>query len=601
MKNTINLNWRKTLYFFTLMIISTSAQAQEFPIELHCNGCDLFVESMAVGPDGDIYVTGRTGRYNQFIFGPNGINEVHSPSYAPYISNYDIFIARFHPDSIPSDNELVWLVVGRTTAASSPLKHSGKDIEVDASGNAYVVGSMFGNVEFERVFPTPLSTIPACPGSMRHFVTKINADGTPDWVADVKPTTVAETFGEAIALDEANNRIITGGYASVNAASTTITMRNQDCTDQCGFTAVPTPTGNVGFISEYTLSGMNYRVAGIGERVMALTINDSYPEQIWATGSIYNTDLDVMLADVYMDFVDEPCINFSYNLMNVSGVGDDIGLDIDWENDGTVVLTGAFTTQLTWDPTPDMIWTIAGNTDIFVGRISSGIMDFTTTSTIPDGAVSTSLPIPYNKRSSCIAADRSTPFSRIIIGYDASINGHLETQELSTTLAPTSAVQYINPVASGDFARAMEIDYGVGGSADKRFLAGDFSNVFGGGSGYDFGPGGVIGALGTYWDGYVTRLDASHVMTALILGTDELDEAIGIELFPNPTEGLVTLRIDMNTISIKIVDNKGGVLIEREGLNAGEHSLNLNGLTPGFYLLEINSTEGNFTRKLIVR
>lgn len=90
-------------------------------------------------------------------------------------------------------------------------------------------------------------------------------------------------------------------------------------------------------------------------------------------------------------------------------------------------------------------------------------------------------------------------------------------------------------------------------------------------------------------------------MTAIILGTDELDETIGIELFPNPTEGLVTLGIDVNAISMKIVDGKGRVLIEREGLNAGKHSLNLNDLTPGIYLLKINSTEGNFTRKVIVR
>lgn len=600
MKTTRKLNWRKALYFFALIIISSSAQAQQLPIELHCNGCDLFVESMDIGPDGDIYVTGRTGRYNQFTFGPNGINEVHSPSYAPYTSNYDIFIARFHPDDISSLNDLVWLTVGRTTTTSSPLQHSGKDIEVDASGNAYVVGSMFGNVEFERVFPTSVP-MPVCSGSMRHFVTKINADGTPNWVADVKPTTVAETFGEAIALDEANNRIITGGYASINSPSTTITMRNSDCTDQCSFTAVPTPTGHVGFISEYTLTGMNHRATSIGERVMALAINESYPEQVWATGSTYNTDLDVMLADVFMDFVDEPCINFSYNLMNVSGVGDDIGLDIGWENDGNVVLTGVFTSQLTWNPTPGSITTIAGNTDIFVGKILSGTMNFTSTSLIPDGAASTSLPIAYNKRSSCIAADKSTPSSRIIIGYDANMFGDLETQELSTTLTPTSPVEYITHVSPGDFARAMEIDFTSSGSAGKRFLAGDFSNLNGGSGGYDFGPGGIIGALGTFWDGYVTRLDASHTMTAISLETDELDETIGIELFPNPTEGFATLRIDMNAISMKIVDSKGRVLIEKEGLNAGKHSLNLIDLTPGVYLLKINSTEGNFTRKVIVR
>ena len=51
---------------------------------------------------------------------------------------------------------------------------------------------------------------------------------------------------------------------------------------------------------------------------------------------------------------------------------------------------------------------------------------------------------------------------------------------------------------------------------------------------------------------------------------------------------------------MKIVDSKGRILIEKNGLNAGEHSINVSDFTPGVYLLEINSTEGNFTRKLIV-
>jgi len=594
-----------TLLVFSLLI-GSNAWTQEFPILLHANGQDVYVESMDVGPSGDIYVTGRTGLYDQFTFNPCWWNIWYSPSPctpAP-LGQSDIFIARFHPDDITmTNNTLVWMVVGRSSISPSPSVHSGKDIEVGSDESAYVVGTMSGDVTFQKIWPTCGPVYPACATTTinRHWVGRFDANGVPMWIADAQPENWSETYGEAITLDEGNNRLFTGGYATPNASSDVIYMRNSNCTNGCSFLATPMPSGALGFVSQYDLSGTSYRAGQVGERVMALTMDANDSEHVWATGSTYNSDLDVLLADLHMTVSSATCVNFGISYKGISGDGDDIGLDIACTEVGDVMLVGAFTQDLTWTEPPGGFLTIpAGMSEIFVGTYGVAT-DFTTPSTIPFGVPSTVLPINYRKRTACIAADNVTPGSdRVVIGYDAMMNGTLETQDIDVLFNPISNVEYVLPVADNTKARAMEIEFGNNGAVDDRFFAGDFYHTSG--SGFQFGASSVC-TMGNGWfnEGFVTRLDNAHVMTNLVLNSEELEADPTMELFPNPADDQLVIRGTAEIQSFKLYDGEGRVLVSEEEVNSTEHLIDVSNFTSGVYLIEIQSKQGNYTKKLTVK
>ena len=232
------------------------SSGQTFPVSINSLGRTATVTSMDVGPTGDIYVTGKIGKHTETTFGPGGCGlNIMYTTFSPGLFKQTIFVAKLKPSG-----SLDWMVVG-ISDMMSPDDVSGSDIEVDNLGNAFFTGTMIGNVEFRRIHGGPPASISSCAplgfNSLRHFVGRIDPNGTPMWVAETEAA-VVRTYGEAITLDEANNRLFTGGYADTGFWSETVFFKDEDCTGGCSFNSLPTPsTGKTGFIAEYTMDGVN--------------------------------------------------------------------------------------------------------------------------------------------------------------------------------------------------------------------------------------------------------------------------------------------------------------------------------------------------------
>lgn len=85
---------------------------------------------------------------------------------------------------------------------------------------------------------------------------------------------------------------------------------------------------------------------------------------------------------------------------------------------------------------------------------------------------------------------------------------------------------------------------------------------------------------------------------------DELN-GIGLNLFPNPGNGIALLQLDQATaenLLVEVYDNKGA-LVATSTMPAGSHSLKLSRETehPGIYLVKISGSEFSTTKRLVVK
>ena len=89
------------------------------------------------------------------------------------------------------------------------------------------------------------------------------------------------------------------------------------------------------------------------------------------------------------------------------------------------------------------------------------------------------------------------------------------------------------------------------------------------------------------------------------VGINEIasDEMV-VNLYPNPSAGLVQLTFPepLKIESQLVLRNAAGVLLWQSKLpaNIQQHSLDLQGLAPGMYFIEMISTESRLVQKLVI-
>jgi hypothetical protein len=91
-------------------------------------------------------------------------------------------------------------------------------------------------------------------------------------------------------------------------------------------------------------------------------------------------------------------------------------------------------------------------------------------------------------------------------------------------------------------------------------------------------------------------------VVVLSLSTDSF-EINGFRLFPNPATNTLTLTSDSQKINqIAIYDLKGSLVLENSNTNTLRQEINISALTPGLYITEVTSENGNrFTHKLVIK
>ncbi|MBL9169192.1 MAG: SBBP repeat-containing protein [Verrucomicrobiales bacterium] len=156
---------------------------------------------IAVDQAGNSFVTGRYGS-NPVTFGAGESNQTALPGLGRN-NGEDVFIAKYNPNG-----QLVW-----AKSAGGATGNGGMGIDIDDSGNAYVVGRYSGTATFgpgevhETVLKGPLGS------NYEIFVAKYLSDGTLAWVRSGLGQAEHDE-GTAIAVDKDGNSYATGTFRS---------------------------------------------------------------------------------------------------------------------------------------------------------------------------------------------------------------------------------------------------------------------------------------------------------------------------------------------------------------------------------------------------
>lgn len=585
-----------------LLFISLSLSSQPFPIELVGNGGDVYVNSTAVDADGNIYITGSLAPYVDFRFDPCGA-PISSPDGAAYTR---VFIAKLDP----SGSTVLWLV----TSTSQPYGNifAGNDIELDSEGNVYVVGTIFGSaVTFTNVGSGAF--ISSCGNGERHFVTRISSAGTPAWISETSST--LPSYGEGITIDEDYGRLHTGGYVGQAGSGAVVNFPDADCTGGCNFTvSVPGGYGspNVGFIATYNLAdGDNTGSYQMGERVMDLDMDRYETSNIWITGSRHDVgspDRDILFAKVQLNVV--PCgpltIDYSIPVSDGAAPGGDMGLDITSTWDDKVVFVGNFT-NLTNFPSGGVLTAGAGNSDHFVASWDPVALTFTSVRTTTSYGPATVNTDYYMNRTICVASP-FTSSAKVAIAYDkdvftdgtSAVSGAIITRLLQVDLTDLAMTGFSASLPPGGpysllspHARAMEIVFDQ--ATDDKYLVGDHT------ANLNIGGCALVGGV-SQKNGYISRINDLHTMfykkDPAISSQELKSEQPGeIEIFPNPSQGLVQISGLTVGAEVELMDLSGKTIIRRT-VNSAHETLNLSEFKNGMYLIRIHHNEEVKTFKL---
>jgi hypothetical protein len=92
--------------------------------------------------------------------------------------------------------------------------------------------------------------------------------------------------------------------------------------------------------------------------------------------------------------------------------------------------------------------------------------------------------------------------------------------------------------------------------------------------------------------------------TDKLLSVNEFQNTHEVIVYPNPTSELITINSpnnnDVYAVSIYSIDGKF-IGRYKNPLMTSQFSINVENLSTGFYTLKIETTNGNFSKKVIVR
>jgi Secretion system C-terminal sorting domain len=73
----------------------------------------------------------------------------------------------------------------------------------------------------------------------------------------------------------------------------------------------------------------------------------------------------------------------------------------------------------------------------------------------------------------------------------------------------------------------------------------------------------------------------------------------GLNVFPNPTDGVVNVKAPYKVVAARILDSNGAVLFEQKDINDFSFTLDISKTKPGVYLLEILSDKASEKVRII--
>ncbi|MFZ4708055.1 MAG: hypothetical protein ACOYMF_18780, partial [Bacteroidales bacterium] len=253
-------------------------------------------------------------------------------------------------------------------------------LEIDGSGNVYVIGSFSQSVDFD---PGPDSYYLDYPNGYALFLLKLDTDGNFEWVKGILGYDTDQIWGKSITIDNSGNICIAGYFDAVAA----------DFDPEPGvlheFLLSSVAFYGDAFIAKYDASGIFLwakQLKGSGGN-----ISDTYGIKTDQAGNVYTTGYYMATVDfnpgppaffmssklgtydIYVLKLDAAG-NFVW-AKSLSGNANEKGLSMALDAAGNVYTTGYFSGWVDFNPSPapaDTLWLQAqGDNDIFISKLDA--------------------------------------------------------------------------------------------------------------------------------------------------------------------------------------------------------------------------------------
>ncbi len=104
-----------------------------------------------------------------------------------------------------------------------------------------------------------------------------------------------------------------------------------------------------------------------------------------------------------------------------------------------------------------------------------------------------------------------------------------------------------------------------------------------------------------------TFTEATMVKVVNCVGVDENMSAIALDVYPNPSQGMVKLNIQadlFNTASLKVMDAVGKIVFQQENITVnGSYTteINLSGHSQGIYFVVVSGDDKQVSQKIFLQ
>lgn len=580
-------------------LISVAATYDAFVLKLDVSGNFVWARSvggndsdhgfgLSVDASSNVFVTGYFNLTGDFDPGP-GISNLTSAG------TDDVFILKLN-----GSGSFQWArAVGGTNV------DTGYSITTDAFGNVIVTGSFNQTTDFDPGIPV-FNLVSA--GGNDVFVLKLNSSGNFVWAKSFGGT--SEDEGRSVCVDPSGN-VITCGFFEVSVdfdpGPGTYSLTSNGVLD--AFISKLDPSG--------TLIWANNTGAGGNDAAYGVTTDAS--GNIYSTGYFSNTvDFDPGISsytitsagqyDVFIDRFDASG-NFIWAKC-LGGTGDEVAYGIALGGTTTVHTCGNFQNTCDFDPNAGILNLISNGTeDLFVHKmcqtplnagsilgitsICSGSSSVYSISPV-SGATSYSWNIPagWSGSSSTFSINSTCGNSGIFTVSAVNSCGSSSAQTLSVTVKalPTLSISGSNTLCLGS----------------------SVSLTVSGASTYSWSHGATVAIVAlnpTITTSYtvtgtssVTGCSNSAVTTLSIVTCtgilNILNDQNTIQIYPNPTNGELSLALPFSNGEIDIYDMNGRS-VRSEKITTEKVELKLKDLPSGIYLIKIKSNSQVHTTKLI--
>jgi hypothetical protein len=480
------------------------------------------------------------------------------------VSDEDIYVAKWD-----WTGGLVWV---RTIG--SPGMDFSQDIELDGEGNVLVVGSFSGTTDFD---PGPGTFMMDCEGASDGFVLKLDNDGNFIWALQIEGPLTQYVHG--VGLDGLNNVYVSGGF-----------FGNTDFDPSAGFDTLNTVSYEDAFVARYTSDGGLSWVkafAGFGSsQFRNIAVSEDGKT---LSGGFFSDTLD---ADPGPDSLILHATSMDAFLASIDASGDliwagSVGMEdwdqveaVGWDGQGNAYAVGFVGDTCDFDLGPGEFW------------------------------------IPHTGgRAGFIASYDTTGTLRWAHLTGASeLNGVAVSDLLGVTV-------------TGIFGDTIDCDPGAGsyvlsavGQSDILFSqfsqAGEFQWAAAcGGTSTDVGQdialndGGTVFATGYFWgtcdfdpeanDFFLSSAGVRDVFVMRLDGPAAVENAqplVQVRAYPNPAWETVRISSSSPVLRVTAFNSLGAQVGSWESDGFSVH-----GLSPGIYLLRVETVSGQATVRVQVR